>query len=74
VMGRAPSSAPDPLVRHSHCWRSVGGLSATRSCALARPVPSASFGETVAGPLFNGANPHQFVVFFTLDVTPKATA
>src|ERR1700759_5081220 len=30
-------------------------------------------GETVAGPFFNGANPDQFVVFFTLDVTPKAT-
>jgi hypothetical protein len=30
-------------------------------------------GETVAGPFFNGANPGQFVVFFTLDVTPKAT-
>ena len=29
-------------------------------------------GETVAGPFFNGANPDQFVVFFTLDVTPKA--
>ena len=30
-------------------------------------------GETVAGPFFNGANPDQFVVFFTLDVTPKAS-
>jgi hypothetical protein len=30
-------------------------------------------GETVAGPFFNGANPNQFVVYFTLDVTPKAT-
>ena len=30
-------------------------------------------GETVAGPFFNGANPDQFVVFFTLDITPKAT-
>ena len=30
-------------------------------------------GETLAGPFFNGANPDQFVVFFTLDVTPKAT-
>ena len=30
-------------------------------------------GETVAGPFFNGANPDEFVVFFTLDVTPKAT-
>src|ERR1700704_1887391 len=30
-------------------------------------------GETVAGPLYNGANPDQFVVYFTLDVTPKAT-
>ena len=30
-------------------------------------------GETVAGPFYNGANPDQFVVFFTLDITPKAT-
>ena len=30
-------------------------------------------GETVAGPFFNGANPDQFVVYFTLDITPKAT-
>ena len=30
-------------------------------------------GETVAGPFFNGANPDQFVVFFTLDITPKAS-
>ena len=29
--------------------------------------------ETVAGPFFNGANPDQFAVYFTLDVTPKAT-
>ena len=26
-----------------------------------------------SGPFFNGANPDQFTVFFTLDVTPKAT-
>jgi hypothetical protein len=30
-------------------------------------------GETVAGPFFNGANPDQFAVYFTLDVTPKAS-
>src|SRR4051812_21980285 len=30
-------------------------------------------GETVAGPFFNGAAPGQFAVFFTLDITPKAT-
>src|SRR5277367_4851148 len=30
-------------------------------------------GETVAGPFFNGANPDQFVVYFTLDVTLKAS-
>jgi hypothetical protein len=30
-------------------------------------------GETVAGPFFNTANPNQFAVYFTLDVTPKAT-
>src|SRR5438093_9549904 len=31
-------------------------------------------GETVAGPFYNGANPDQFVVYFTLDITPKATS
>jgi hypothetical protein len=30
-------------------------------------------GETVAGPFYNAANPDQFVVYFTLDVTLKAT-
>src|SRR5215204_924085 len=30
-------------------------------------------GETVAGPFYNGANADQFAVYFTLDVTPKAT-
>ena len=30
-------------------------------------------GETVAGPFFNGANPDQFTVYFTLDITPNAT-
>src|SRR4051812_702293 len=30
-------------------------------------------GETVAGPFFNGANPDQFTVYFTMNVTPKAT-
>jgi hypothetical protein len=30
-------------------------------------------GETVAGPFFNGGKPDQFSVYFTLDITPKAT-
>jgi hypothetical protein len=30
-------------------------------------------GATVAGPFFNGANPDQFAVYFTRDITPKAT-
>ena len=30
-------------------------------------------GETVAGPFFNGANPDQFAVYFTLDITPRST-
>ena len=30
-------------------------------------------GETVAGPFYNGANRNQFVVYFTLDITPKST-
>jgi hypothetical protein len=30
-------------------------------------------GETVTGPFFNGANSDQFAVYFTFDLTPKAT-
>ncbi len=30
-------------------------------------------GETVRGPFYNSANPDQFAVYFTLDITPKAT-
>jgi len=30
-------------------------------------------GETVAGPFYNGANPDQFAVYFTFDITPKAS-
>ena len=30
-------------------------------------------GEAVAGPFYNGANPDQFAVYFTFDITPKAT-
>src|ERR1700704_2746092 len=30
-------------------------------------------GETVAGPFFNAASPDQFIVYFTLDITPNAT-
>lgn len=30
-------------------------------------------GETVAGPFFNGSTPDQFTVYFTLDITIKAT-
>src|SRR5258706_14749388 len=30
-------------------------------------------GETVAGPFFNGANPDEFAVYFTFDLTPQAT-
>ena len=30
-------------------------------------------GETVAGPFFNSAAPDQFIVYFTLDINPKAT-
>ena len=30
-------------------------------------------GETVAGPFYNSANPDQFTVFFTFDVTPRST-
>jgi hypothetical protein len=30
-------------------------------------------GETLAGPFFNAANPNQFTVYYTLDITHKAT-
>ena len=30
-------------------------------------------GETVHGPFYNSATPDQFAVYFTLDITPKAT-
>jgi hypothetical protein len=30
-------------------------------------------GETVAGPFFNGSKPNEFAVYFTFDITPKAT-
>ena len=30
-------------------------------------------GETVAGPFYNGSTPDEFAVYFTLDITPKAT-
>src|ERR1700692_3818975 len=51
------TAGQDPVIKKSEDW-----------------VSDKTFnGETVAGPFFNGANPDQFVVFFTLDVTPKAT-
>jgi hypothetical protein len=30
-------------------------------------------GATVGGPFFNGANPDQFAVYFTFDITRRAT-
>ncbi len=51
------TAGQDPVIKKSEDW-----------------VSDKTFnGETVAGPFFNGANPDQFVVFFTLDVTLKAT-
>ena len=51
------TASQDPVIKNSEDW-----------------VSDKTFhGETVAGPFFNGANPDQFVVFFTLDITPKAT-
>jgi len=51
------TASQGPVIKKSEDWVSVNTF----------------HGETVAGPFFNGANPDQFVVFFTLDVTPKAT-
>src|SRR3569623_1411675 len=53
----AETAGQGPVIRKSEVW-----------------VSDKTFhGETVAGPFFNGANPDQFVVYFTLDITPKAT-
>ena len=30
-------------------------------------------GETLAGPFYNSANPDEFAIFFTFDITPKST-
>jgi hypothetical protein len=51
------TAGQDPVIKKSEQWVSDKAFN----------------GETVAGPFFNRANPDQFVVFFTLDVTPKAT-
>jgi hypothetical protein len=51
------TAGQDPVIKKSEQWVSDKAFN----------------GETVAGPFFNGANPDQFVVFFTLDVTPNAT-
>jgi hypothetical protein len=51
------TAGQDPVIKKSEDW-----------------VADKTFnGETVAGPFFNAANPDQFVVYFTLDITPKAT-
>ena len=51
------TAGPGPVIKKSEDW-----------------VSDKTFnGETVAGPFFNGANPNQFAVYFTLDITPKAT-
>jgi hypothetical protein len=50
------TTGQDPVIKKSEDW-----------------VSDKTFnGETVSGPFFNGANPDQFVVFFALDITPKA--
>src|SRR5580698_9701930 len=51
------TTGQDPVIKKSEDWVSDKAFN----------------GETVAGPFFNDANPDQFVVFFALDITPKAT-
>ena len=52
------TAGQDPVIKKSEDW-----------------VSDKTFnGETVAGPFFNGANPDQFVVFFTLNSRPKLPA
>lgn len=46
-----------PVIKKSEDWATVNDF----------------HGETVHGPFFNSANPDQFTVFFTLDITRKAT-
>ena len=51
------TAGKDPVIKKSKDW-----------------VSDKTFnGERVSGPFFNGANPDQFMVYFELDVTPKAT-
>ena len=47
----------NPVIKKSEDWAAVNDF----------------HGETVAGPFFNAASPDQFTVYFTLDVTRKAT-
>ena len=46
-----------PVIKKSEDWASINTF----------------HGETVAGPFFNSASPDQFIVYFTLDITRKAT-
>ena len=46
-----------PVIKKSEDWATVNEF----------------HGETVHGPFFNSANPDQFAIFFTLDITRKAT-
>jgi hypothetical protein len=46
-----------PVIKKSEHWATVNTF----------------HGETVAGPFYNGANPDQFAVYFTLDITRNAT-
>jgi hypothetical protein len=51
------TAGQDPVIKKSEKWA----------------TDNTFHGETVAGPFFNGGNPDQFVVYFTLDVTPKVS-
>jgi ketosteroid isomerase-like protein len=51
------TAGKDPVIKKSEDWVADKTL----------------HGETVRGPFYNGATPDQFVVYFTFDITPKAT-
>lgn len=51
------TAGQDPVIKKSEAWAAHNAIHAA----------------TVAGPFYNGANPDQFVVYFTVDITPKAT-
>ena len=53
----SPTKGQQPVIHKSEIWQGNNTIHS----------------EKVSGPFFNGANPDQFTVFFTFEVTPKST-